>query len=308
MRRIYIEYRPMKLNFGSSYPLFPRTGYVRYERESVDWEEEDLENWNLYFTFLGKGVVRSKQETWELPIGSLDLFPPHMPRRYRVAEASEGWGFYFLHFEPTTRLTEYFSAIRTGNPLRFKIADRMICSRIVSSLDELLQINLAMPDAPERVDLMNALIETILFRAIRNHEARETPAWKSADIRIIRALEHFHHDLSKRHTIDALSRIAGLSRSQFCNLFRAGIGMSAQQYMEERRMELARYYLSTTQNPVGEIAANVGFADPLYFSNRFKQRYLLSPSEFRNANPGHSGIDRWTPPLKRSVDLELGSR
>ena len=45
-----------------------------------------------------------------------------------------------------------------------------------------------------------------------------------------------------------LAAWAGLSRSQFCLLFRRGTGRSPQVYMEERRLEMAAHYLRATDN------------------------------------------------------------
>jgi AraC family transcriptional regulator of arabinose operon len=105
-------------------------------------------------------------------------------------------------------------------------------------------------------------------------------------------MEHIHTHLTAVHTLPALARRAGLSRSQFCALFRAGLGRSPAQYVEERRLELARFYLSTTTQSVAQIAARTGFESPFYFSRRFRRQFGRSPRAHRNTTGRSPGNDR----------------
>jgi AraC-like DNA-binding protein len=46
-------------------------------------------------------------------------------------------------------------------------------------------------------------------------------------------------------------------------------------------MEKAQELLLMTDNRISEIAKEVGFSDEGYFTRRFKQKFNVSPSEFR---------------------------
>ena len=287
----------MRINIGSSYPLFPRTGYVRYQGEGVTWRESDLENWNLYFTFHGAGEIRFGDGEMHTAQGELLLLPPHLDRSYRVAAPGLGWGFYFLHFRPTRTIRKALPWFVQMRPQAFAVADPTMQNRITATLEEMFQINLRNPEIRHRALLLDALVETVLLR-VASVQGGVKIAGGGVDLRIEKAIERFHNDIGTRHSIDDLARTAGLSRSQFCLLFRAGMGCSLQEYMEERRLELARFYLMTTAHSVSEIAANVGYEDPFYFSTRFKRRFESSPSAFRHAKARERGIRIWTPALR----------
>ena len=47
------------------------------------------------------------------------------------------------------------------------------------------------------------------------------------------------------------------------------------------RMEKASSLLAMTANPVGLIAVEVGYSDPMTFSKVFRRRRGMSPTEFR---------------------------
>ncbi len=285
-------------NIGSSYPLFPRTGYVRYEHEGAAWAEHDLKNWNLYFTFLGAGEVHFGKDVLRSEVGSLMILPPKLERSYRVADPKEGWGFYFMHFQPSKKLKGTLPWFDADRLQAFEVRDPTARNRTIAALEEMFQVNLRSPEMPLRPALMESLIEGMLLRVACAVE-RSGTAGGGVDLRIERAIELFHNDFSRRHSIDTLARCAGLSRSQFCLLFRAGLGRSPQEYMEERRLELARFHLMTTAASIGEIAANVGFEDPFYFCTRFKRRFELSPTAYRGANRKlGSDISYWTPELR----------
>ncbi len=141
------------------------------------------------------------------------------------------------------------------------------------------QINLVNPDLHGREAILEAMLEALILRIA----AAETQAISSlcVDVRIENAMEHFHRDIAAPSGVAELARVAGLSRSQFSLLFRQGTGRTPQQYVEERRLEMAAYYLRTTALSVTEVSAMVGFENPFYFTNRFRRRFEKSPTRYR---------------------------
>jgi len=270
----------MRTIVGSAAPLMPMTGYFNSRRESREWTEGNLEHWNGYFTLRGTGEIRFARETVRTRTGEFLLLPPAVHRSYRIPVAAQGWEFYWLHFRPTPRLTHtldwfdhrkawqahFVSAIA----LRFQIA---------TLLEQAHHLNLTEPDLPAREPIIESMLETVLLR-IAAAEAQPQPT-RTIDTRIENALEYFHCDIAAAQNMDKFARRAGLSRSQFCLLFRRGTGRSPQQYIEDRRLEMASYYLRTTAQSITEVAGMVGFTNPFYFTNRFRRRFGRSPTDYR---------------------------
>jgi len=69
------------------------------------------------------------------------------------------------------------------------------------------------------------------------------------------------------------------------HLFREQIGVPPRQYLEELRLQRAAQLLRSTGLPVGEIAAETGYANAFYFSSRFRKMFGKSPSEYRLKKP-----------------------
>ncbi|MCH5349928.1 MAG: helix-turn-helix domain-containing protein [Oscillospiraceae bacterium] len=72
-----------------------------------------------------------------------------------------------------------------------------------------------------------------------------------------------------------------LSYKRMAAVFRQEQGKTMQQYHTNRRMSRACYLLRSTLLPVSEVAASVGYDDPLYFSRCFHAFSGVSPSSYR---------------------------
>lgn len=59
-------------------------------------------------------------------------------------------------------------------------------------------------------------------------------------------------------------------------------GYSFSQILQQKKQELARYYLLETDESITNIALNLGFKDSSNFTRAFQRWYKLSPTEFRN--------------------------
>ncbi len=87
--------------------------------------------------------------------------------------------------------------------------------------------------------------------------------------------------LCEPFSADTLSREFFLSYKRLAAVFKKEKGITMQQYHTTLRMNEAKRLLRSTLMSVGEIAAQLGFADMLYFSRRFHENTGYSPTEFR---------------------------
>ena len=78
-----------------------------------------------------------------------------------------------------------------------------------------------------------------------------------------------------------LEREFFLSYKRMAAVFRKEQGMTMQQYHTACRMSRACYMLRSTLLPIGEIAAGLGYDDPLYFSRCFHAYAGVSPRTYR---------------------------
>lgn len=93
----------------------------------------------------------------------------------------------------------------------------------------------------------------------------------------------------KKHIYDGelkterLHFLCGISDTYFRKIFESRFHMSPREYVSRRRIADARTIIeSGDYDNIKEVAAAVGYNDPLYFSKAFKNFYGVSPSNFGN--------------------------
>lgn len=99
--------------------------------------------------------------------------------------------------------------------------------------------------------------------------------------RIRQVQEYLRNNLDTAFSVPELAAMAGLSTSHFSALFRAATETSVKDYLKRLRSARARELLLTTEMPVSQVAAAVGYDDALYFSRQFRAVNGVSPSDFR---------------------------
>lgn len=103
------------------------------------------------------------------------------------------------------------------------------------------------------------------------------------------ALSLMDRRVSSRLTRDEVCDALGVSAATLTRLFIAHLGEAPMKYHARRRLELGATLLSSTSLSVKEVAARLGFDDPLYFSAEFKRRRGVAPSHYRSRTHQEAG-------------------
>jgi AraC family transcriptional regulator of arabinose operon len=131
---------------------------------------------------------------------------------------------------------------------------------------------------PIQIDLGMAALEEVILHG-RTAQAKEDES--SSDPRIARAVVWLTDRFKEPFHLPTLSQQCGLSVSRFSHLFRKRIGLTPGQFLERQRLSHAAHLLRLTSLTVGELAAECGFENPFYFTNRFRRHHGISPTAFR---------------------------
>ncbi|OIJ21282.1 hypothetical protein BKP45_00410 [Anaerobacillus alkalidiazotrophicus] len=103
----------------------------------------------------------------------------------------------------------------------------------------------------------------------------------SPDAAIIKAKTFLQENFTKEIGIESVSEVVDLSVSYFSVLFKQKTGVTFLEYLTNLRMEHACVLLKTTDLKTYEIANMVGYSDQRYFSQVFKKRMHVTPSQYR---------------------------
>lgn len=81
--------------------------------------------------------------------------------------------------------------------------------------------------------------------------------------------------------VDSLASMMGLGRSQFYRKIKALTNYSPVELLRNLRLKQAREMLTTTEKTIGEIAYEVGFSSPAYFTRCYREAFDETPTELR---------------------------
>lgn len=78
-----------------------------------------------------------------------------------------------------------------------------------------------------------------------------------------------------------LANSEGMSQRNFTRRFRIATDMTPVEYLQSKRIELARDLLQNSNLSISEIAYRVGYLDVSYFTQLFKQKTSITPKAYR---------------------------
>ena len=83
------------------------------------------------------------------------------------------------------------------------------------------------------------------------------------------------------YTVEDLAKDLNISRVQLYRKVKAIFGISVSDHVNNIRLEKSKELLLNTNQNISEIAYAVGFSSPNYFSRSLKNKYGISPKEFK---------------------------
>ena len=162
----------------------------------------------------------------------------------------------------------------------------------ISGLNELIQYHLQ-PEDPLML-LSEAIVSHFQSPSRDAHQLRSlakvliyqlqhTRSLRSVPPKLRKLLQHLDDHLSDVISIGDLADILELSESQVRRIFRQWLQLSPLEYLTQKRIEKASILLTTSRHSIEQIAYEVGFDDPFYFSRVFKKIRGVSPSAHRHS-------------------------
>lgn len=220
--------------------------------------------------FINQNVVHGVSRLGDCHYNSF-LFPP-----------------YFLEFYPGSPARAFVEPVTANEQLALiPIAPSVDWQReLLAGLRQLAELETSKtPFYPYEVLVRLSSIWLILRRNLAIPPKRKESVVSLRMQKVLRYVEeHYGENLS----LEVLAKSADISPSECLRCFRLSLGTTPYQYLTEFRLSKAAQLLTSTSDPVGDIAASVGFHQPSHFGKRFKEHTGYSPREYRKRFE-HSG-------------------
>jgi AraC family transcriptional regulator of arabinose operon len=249
-------------------------------------------DWLLIQTVGGSGLYRGADGTeFRSKPGDVTVHRPHTLHDYQFAPDCGRWDLVWAHFLPRADWMAWLDwpEILPGL-LRLNLHDPALRRRVATRMREVIAHYFS-PALRAQEFGLNALEEVLLWCDTANPHRKERPR----DARIEKALELLSFGMTEPFSERRIAGAVGLSSSRFRHLFRDQVGDSARNFHEQLRLRRARDLLAMSGWTVAEVADELGFASPFYFTLRFKKHTGQSPRAFRQAM---AAPPRATPPRR----------
>ena len=119
---------------------------------------------------------------------------------------------------------------------------------------------------------------------VQSYERRR--AAMTPHVQLDRAVAWLREHFRKPVAIAELARIAGMSVRQFNRRFREAFGTNPRDFLVKTRVQAACEALRTTDEPIAEIAIELGFYDQSSFTQHFRRHMGVTPLQYRKGNRG----------------------
>lgn len=136
-----------------------------------------------------------------------------------------------------------------------------------------------MQDQNLTMEEMEPYIRNMLDRAMELRDREADNQSKRVLKKALLYIEENYHQES--FSLNAVAKEVNVSANYFSAIFSQAMEMTFIEYVTQKRMEKAKKLLRQTEKHAGDIALEVGYKDPHYFSFVFKKTQGCTPREYR---------------------------
>lgn len=243
-----------------------KCGDMKYGRNYYDYQEGTL-------VFLApEQIVRIENRLPHQPKGWTLMFHPDLLRGTSLGRAMKEYTFFSY---------DVFEALHLSAEEQRTVLE---CFGNIAS-----ELNHSIDNHSQRLIVSN--IELFLNYCTRFYE-RQFITRKHANNDVLSHFEnllndYFKSDLPQKQGLPSVKYCADklhLSANYLGDLIKKETGKSAQEHVQLRLIEIAKEKMFEKQKSVSQIAYELGFEYPQYFSRLFKKRTGMTPNEYRNIN------------------------
>lgn len=148
-------------------------------------------------------------------------------------------------------------------------------------------VKLYLEDERANADIIIALAHAFILSLMRRcatyrtHQVRKAVRDNQILLQVLTYLDSCYTD---EVNIGSIAERCSISYAYLARIFKDNLGMSAKQYLTNRRYERGRFLLETTDDSVTDIALTAGFPSTSAFIRTFKRLTGKTPDAFRRAH------------------------
>jgi AraC-like DNA-binding protein len=250
-------------------------GYYPKAKDHYTYRKKGLPENFIFYCVDGQGWFKLGDQQYEVHPNEFFILPQNKEHAYGSSEHNP-WTIYWIHFGGDgLKAFNEIQAVQTHfKPVHIKTSD------IFTSTFKKIYKSLELGYSIDNLLFANTCFAHFLTLFIYNSryfEITEPEKLDCVDSAIFYMQQHINENIS----LNELSSNYHYSVSRFSHLFKQKTGYAPIDYFLQMKMQKASQQLDFTSQSVKEIAFNLGFDDPYYFSKRFRTIIGVSPKKYR---------------------------
>ena len=255
--------------------LVTRIGYTANAAGHFIPRPEGSLDFVLHYCVDGRGWCEMLGRRWVVPPETVLLIPANEPHCYGAMD-DDPWSIYWLHF--TGRAAgEYCRLLQVT---RESPLFNLVCSEEIFSAFECIYEPMNKIHTYNNLAAATGALSRFLTLAnIRRLSANARS--RTAEENVRKTIRFMKDNISGHYSLRQLARIAHMSPNHYSGVFRRCHDHPPLEYFNRLKIQQACRLLETTSLRIKEIARELGFEDPYYFSRSFKRIVGVSPAAYR---------------------------
>lgn len=191
--------------------------------------------------------------------------------------------FIRLTGEGTDHLKRFAEKVVKGESILLSEKWPTIGTGVEKAIGEILCCNYS--GELKRLFLLSKSLELLVLTAsaagIANNKNDVFIKSKADMEKVIAARDLINESLTNPPALTEIARSVGLNEYKLKRGFKEVFNYTVFEYLNERRLELARQLLLDTGKSVAQVATETGYATPQHFNNAFKKKFGITPNLVR---------------------------
>jgi AraC family transcriptional regulator of arabinose operon len=223
----------------------------------------------------GQGVCSIQNRRHRMTTGHAIVLPAGLPHQY-WAEENDPWKIFWVHFTGTrSRDHVAMLGLTPGNPVCW-LHD---LPGVAEAFEETYRHALGGHTDADLFGLSTGLAR--LLGVCRLAQRALDVRRRHTEEQVLKTVHHMAANLHLPLTLTQLAAVASWSPTHYSMVFRRQLNLSPIEYLLRLKIQRACERLRTTDDRIADIAQDLGFADPFYFSRLFRRRVGSSPRAYR---------------------------
>lgn len=273
-----LDYLPNFIEYNHEYkkdnlPLVQAYGNI-FSSYPYYYEISHLDTYCLIQTTNGSGTLTFNNQGYTLTSDTLALFDCKELHRVEIKQSS--WNYNVIFFNGLLIPSLYKLISSTNN---------VITLSPNSTIPFMIERFITQKDKNEPNSLLDSkMILDIMYEIIFENK-RQSEISMSIPNYLVHIKKDFDSNYNKNYSLYQLEQDYRISKYRICREFSKYYALSPFQYLNNKRIEIAKKHLIQTDKQVNEIGHLVGFENTNHFIRLFKKQNGVTPLEFRRQSP-----------------------